>query len=93
MGYPLPEDPGAPTKYMNVTRKKVTFIHLDDWVGVYIDGELKQEGLSVDVDALVRSLGHSPTKRFGDDKHVRAWFDDEERLFLPNTLKELDECL
>lgn len=94
MGYPMPvPDPGAPTKYMSVTRKKVTFIHLDDWVGVYVDGKLKQEGLTVNVDDLVSSLGHYPKKRFSEDKAVRAWFSDEEHLFLPKTLQELDECL
>ena len=39
--------------------KEITFVRGDDWEGIYLDGELLNEGHSVNVVSLLMKLGYT----------------------------------
>lgn len=69
---------------------KITIIDIDDWVGVYKDGELKFEG---------HSIGNQDLLRIADVQYEVRYLvnnDYDEELFwggMPSTLEGVDELL
>ena len=50
--------------------EEITFVKGDDWEGVYINGELKDQGHSVDRDYLLELLGHKPNNIYIEDEKI-----------------------
>jgi len=67
-----------------IKKKAITLIQADDWIGIYIDGKLKREDHSFDVDDVLSILGID---------YEQHWIDMEDGSRLPATLGELKEKL
>lgn len=62
---------------------KIEFVYLEDWVGLYINGELEYEGHSIDEMRLLDILGVS--------YDWQEEYDDIGLTHLPNTLVEFEK--
>ena len=63
--------------------KKITFVNVDDWVGVYLDGKLEYENHSIDADDCLTLLGIECESLWVDPD----WMGD--RCRLPEDLKDV----
>lgn len=64
--------------------KRLVFVHGDDWIGVYLDGKLLDEGHSISAQQLVEVLaGEWAESRTPDE----AWLEDEGTL--PDVLTDV----
>lgn len=60
--------------------KKITFVYADDWMGLYIDGELVRENHSLEPDDVLLELGI---------KYDDFWAEVEDGGRLPKKLKDV----
>ena len=65
----------------------ITLVDMDDWLGIYVDGELKLQGYDIETIEIIEAItGELPT--------IMEIFPDEiDEYRLPETLSELKELL
>jgi hypothetical protein len=59
--------------------KDITFVRLDDWVGVYLDGKCAYQNHSIAYDRLLNLLDIYPKTIFADDSvySIEGYLPDE----------------
>jgi hypothetical protein len=62
----------------------IHFVHVDDWVGIYIDGVRVAEGHSFTPEQVLRMLGIE----FHSDS-AQEWMDTDYHTFFPANLSEV----
>lgn len=63
--------------------KTVTIVNADDWMGLYIDGELVYEGHSIEEETLLKYVGVNCDSFWVDDNWIT------ERGNLPSRLEDV----
>lgn len=70
-------------------------VYLEDWIGLYVDGQLIHEGHGIQEDQLIRILSEQkllvPDVSFSVDWADKDWPANESHF--PRTERELDELL